>query len=159
LVAGLITNIRQSINTMICLFWNDYGFIVMFNVFVQHRTMTIWFQGTMFNVANAIPIKVLRDLHTIVGDNMMRDVGFLHIHNWRLVGQNHCIGHFRMKEVHPTMWVWICFWPKWNICLAFCWSKHFFTFQVQYSNKKTKAWSVRWKHIKVVKFQWIIVPF
>ncbi len=35
----------------------------------------------MFNARNAIPIKVLRDLHTIVGDNMMRDVGFRHIHN------------------------------------------------------------------------------
>jgi hypothetical protein len=75
-----------------------------------------------------------------------------------LFGWSHCIGHFQMKEVHLIMLVWIYFWFWWKVYLAFWWSKYF-TFQVRFSSEKTRTWSVKWKHIKVVKLEWIRFPF
>ncbi len=157
-VVGLITNITWSKTTTIYLFWNDIGFVVMFSVFVWHRAMTIWLWGTMFNLLYVIPKESLKDFLTIVGDNKMKVIGLLHIHSSRLFGWSHCIGHFQMKEVHLIMLVWIYFWFWWKVYLAFWWSKYF-TFQVRFSSEKTRTWSVKWKHIKVVKLEWIRFPF
>jgi hypothetical protein len=37
--------------------------------------------GATFNLPNAFTTNALKDLHTIVGDNRHRVVGFPHVHN------------------------------------------------------------------------------
>jgi hypothetical protein len=61
--------------------WNDFGFVVMFSVFLQHQEMIVWLWGTTFYSPNAIPTKALKDLHTIVGDNKISIDGFSHMKN------------------------------------------------------------------------------
>jgi hypothetical protein len=100
------------------------------------------FGEVSFNSPNAITTNTLEDLCTIMGDNMHKVVGLSHIHSWRLVDWRCCIGHFRTREVHLIMLMWVYFWPRWRVYLAFGWSKHFLTFQVRYSNENTRTWGV-----------------
>jgi hypothetical protein len=74
----------------------------------------------MFNSPNAIPTKALKDLYTIVGDNMIKAIGFYHIHCRWLVNCSHFIGHFQMKKVHLIMSMWICSNPggRYALCLV-----------------------------------------
>jgi hypothetical protein len=70
---------------MIYVFWNDFGFVVMFSVILQHRVTIVWLQGTMFNLPIIVPIEAFKDLNTIVGDNMISVIALSHINNWLLV--------------------------------------------------------------------------
>jgi len=127
---------------MICLFLNDFGFIVVFNVFLQCWETSFRLWRVAFNSPNAITTNTLKDFHTIMGDNMHKAIGLSHIHNWQLIDWSYCISHFWMSKVHMIMLMWVYFWPRWRVYLAFGWSKHFLTFQVWYSSGNTKTWSV-----------------
>ncbi len=50
---------------MIYLFWNGFGFVAVFNVFLQCQIMSVSLGGTSLNSPNALTKKAFKDLQTM----------------------------------------------------------------------------------------------
>ncbi len=76
----------------------------MFSVFFQHQATNVLLWGATFNSPNVVPTKALKDLHTIVGDNMIKVVPISPIStidSW-LIGVV-ALASFGQKKVHLIM--------------------------------------------------------